>query len=79
MQESAGIFTYVKDHIMSVAGSTALTTDLFPETLNAFRSMLVAQAQECFYDKASSDPSCKYKAGISQKLKLFSNYVGTKN
>jgi len=44
---------------MSIAGNVTLTNDLTPEVLNAFRSVLVAHAQECFYDKASSDAACK--------------------
>jgi len=56
-QESAGIFTYIKDRIVSVAGEQQPTADLTPDILNALKVTMVAQAQECFYDKASSDPS----------------------
>ena len=59
LQESAGIFAYIKEHIMSVAGNQTLTSDLSPEVLNGFRCIMVAQAQDCFYDKANTDPSCE--------------------
>lgn len=48
---------------MSVVGNQTLTPDIVPEVLNAFRLLMIAQAQECFYDKASTDPS--------RKLNLF--------
>lgn len=47
------MFQHVKDRIMSVTNQNP-TQDLMPEVLAAFKAIMVAQAQECFYEKASS-------------------------
>lgn len=47
------MFQYVKDHVMSVTNQ-APTQDLGVEVLNSFKCIMVAQAQECFYEKASA-------------------------
>ncbi|CAK8671406.1 unnamed protein product [Clavelina lepadiformis] len=76
-QESAGIFTYIKDRIMSVAGTESLTADLAPEVLNAYRCIMVAQAQECFFDKASSDANMQKKKEMLAKVAMQASYLYT--
>uniref|UniRef100_H2YHX3 BRO1 domain-containing protein n=1 Tax=Ciona savignyi TaxID=51511 RepID=H2YHX3_CIOSA len=53
-QESAGIFSYIKEKVLSVVGNNQSTTDLTVEVLNAYSCVMLGQAQECFYDKAIS-------------------------
>nr|XP_039266807.1 programmed cell death 6-interacting protein-like isoform X2 [Styela clava] len=62
--ESAGMFQYIKEHVMSAVNQNP-TQDISVEVLGAFKSIMVAQAQECFYEKASSD---KMKPDILAKV-----------
>ncbi|GAB1608342.1 programmed cell death 6-interacting protein-like isoform X6 [Argonauta hians] len=53
-QQSAGIFGHLKDIVLSHTQQEP-TPDLNPETLAAISAVMLAQAQESFYRKATSD------------------------
>ena len=52
-QQSAGIFAYLKDNIYPVL-QTLPTPDLAVSCLSTLSAIMVAQAQECIYTKAST-------------------------
>ena len=52
-QQSAGIFSYLKDNVFPVLRMLP-TPDLSVSCLTALTSIMLAQAQDCFYKKASS-------------------------
>ncbi|XP_046967489.1 programmed cell death 6-interacting protein [Vanessa cardui] len=54
LQQSAGIFTYLKGNIM-MAVHQETTPDLNPETLNALSQLMLAQAQEVIVYKCIKD------------------------
>ncbi|CAH2085902.1 unnamed protein product [Euphydryas editha] len=54
LQQSAGIFTYLKSNIM-MAVHQETTPDLNPETLNALSQLMLAQAQEVIAYKCIRD------------------------
>ena len=81
-QESAGIFAYLATHTKTVLGAETPTTDLQSETLHAFECIMVAQSQECFYEKACSDPNLSTKPDLVAKIAmqascLFSDAIKT--
>lgn len=51
-QKAAGAFNYLKDNILGMV-SQEPTPDLMPDTLAALSAIMLAQAQECVYLKAS--------------------------
>ncbi|KRZ98118.1 Apoptosis-linked interacting protein [Trichinella sp. T8] len=53
-QQSAGIFAYLKDTVMSLVGQEP-TIDMMPNTLAILSALMLAQAQEIFFLKASKD------------------------
>ncbi|GAB6032031.1 hypothetical protein CHUAL_010402 [Chamberlinius hualienensis] len=53
-QTSCGIFTSLKNSVMSSVQQDP-TTDLQPDALNALASLMLAQAQETFFHKATQD------------------------
>ncbi|GAU94831.1 hypothetical protein RvY_06541 [Ramazzottius varieornatus] len=63
-QQSAGVFTYVKDHVLAAIQSEP-TLDLFPDTLNALITLMTAQAQEVLFMKAAKD---KMKDAVIAKV-----------
>eukprot|EP00002_Diphylleia_rotans_P015452 TRINITY_DN2998_c0_g3_i1.p1 TRINITY_DN2998_c0_g3~~TRINITY_DN2998_c0_g3_i1.p1 ORF type:complete len:758 (-),score=157.62 TRINITY_DN2998_c0_g3_i1:169-2442(-) len=65
-QQAAGYFEEVKQ-ISAAHLGTAITTDLLPSTLDCFINIMLAQAQECFYEKAFMD---KMKDSILAKLAM---------
>ena len=52
-QQSAGIFAYLKDNVNPVL-QTLPTPDLAVSCLSTLSAIMVAQAQECIYTKAST-------------------------
>ena len=55
---------------MHYIGSEAPTTDLQTETLQAFETIMVAQSQECIYEKAKSDPVLGKKSDLVAKIAM---------
>jgi programmed cell death 6-interacting protein len=51
-QKAAGVFNHLKDNILGMV-SQEPTPDLMPDTLAALSAIMLAQAQECVYLKAS--------------------------
>ena len=49
---SAGIFSYLKDHVLSSVPGMAPTPDIHPDALGALSALMVAQGQDCIYRKA---------------------------
>uniref|UniRef100_H2YHX2 BRO1 domain-containing protein n=1 Tax=Ciona savignyi TaxID=51511 RepID=H2YHX2_CIOSA len=74
-QESAGIFSYIKEKVLSVVGNNQSTTDLTVEVLNAYSCVMLGQAQECFYDKASSDPALNKKPEVLAKVAMQTSHL----
>ncbi|CAN0517196.1 unnamed protein product, partial [Ectocarpus sp. 8 AP-2014] len=67
-QVSAGIFQHVRDKVVGGLVGT-LTQDLIPDGLSAASTLMLAQAQACFYEKAVKDRArTKLKPGIIAKL-----------
>ncbi|XP_051162440.1 programmed cell death 6-interacting protein isoform X2 [Leptopilina boulardi] len=64
LQQSAGIFNYLKGNVM-LAIQQEPTPDMSPETLGALSALMLAQAQEIFVHKAIYD---SMKDGIIAKL-----------
>ena len=64
LQQSAGIFNYLKDNVM-LAIQQEPTPDMSPDTLGALSALMLAQAQEIFVYKAIHD---SMKEGIIAKL-----------
>ena len=65
-QQSAGVFEFIRQDLIEgkkVLGPT--TTDLSREGLEMMQSLMLAQAQACFYEKAIHD---KHKPAILSKL-----------
>ena len=52
-QRAAGIFTYLKDNLFPVL-QTLPTPDMSVGCLTALTSITLAQAQDCFYKKATA-------------------------
>lgn len=52
-QRAAGIFTFLKDNVYPVL-QTLPTPDLSVSCLTALNSIMLAQAQDCFYMKATA-------------------------
>ncbi|CAM9733984.1 unnamed protein product, partial [Phaeothamnion confervicola] len=66
-QLAAGIFSHIRDSLSNgLVG--ALTPDLTPDGLSAAASLMLAQAQACFYEKAARD----VKKGVGMKPKIVS-------
>lgn len=63
-QKAAGVFNYLKDNVLGMI-SQEPTPDLMPDTLAALCAIMLAQAQECVYLKASK---CKFS---NNKVYLF--------
>lgn len=63
-QQSAGIFGHLKDIVLSHIQQDP-TPDLNPDTLAAISALMLAQAQESFYRKATAD---KMKEAMIAKL-----------
>ena len=53
LQQASGIFGHMKDLTLSVSQQDP-TPDLTPDTLNALSSLMLAQAQEAIYRKATT-------------------------
>ncbi|KAK1266648.1 hypothetical protein QJS04_geneDACA015364 [Acorus gramineus] len=53
-QSSAGAFAFLRDHVAPKVGSPA-TVDISPEAASMLERLMLAQAQECFFEKAVSD------------------------
>ncbi|XP_052824372.1 programmed cell death 6-interacting protein, partial [Octopus bimaculoides] len=68
-QQSAGIFGHLKDIVLSHTQQEP-TPDLNPETLAAISALMLAQAQEAFYRKATSE---NMNDGMVAKLALQSS------
>ena len=51
-QQAAGIFTYLKDIVLSHIQNKEPTPDISVDSLNALSSLMLAQAQDCIYRKA---------------------------
>uniref|UniRef100_A0A914GYL8 BRO1 domain-containing protein n=1 Tax=Globodera rostochiensis TaxID=31243 RepID=A0A914GYL8_GLORO len=54
-QQSAGVFSRLKDTVLALVQQEPTTSDLLPDTLTALVAMMVAQAQEAIYIKAEKD------------------------
>ncbi|XP_065667183.1 programmed cell death 6-interacting protein [Hydra vulgaris] len=65
-QQSAGLFSYLKDNVFP-ALHTLPTPDFSISCLTALVSIMLAQAQDCFYQKASSD---KMKDAVVAKIAM---------
>eukprot|EP00128_Syssomonas_multiformis_P016988 Colp12_sorted_trinity150504_noHs@35456 len=63
-QLAAGVFSDLKENIFTLV-PTSPTPDLTPESLGALITLMLAQAQECFYLKAAMD---KMKDAITARL-----------
>uniref|UniRef100_A0A7E4W7L0 BRO1 domain-containing protein n=1 Tax=Panagrellus redivivus TaxID=6233 RepID=A0A7E4W7L0_PANRE len=53
-QKAAGVFAHLKDTVLSLIQQEP-TSDLMPETLAVLSALMLAQAQECVFHKASKD------------------------
>uniref|UniRef100_A0A915CV29 BRO1 domain-containing protein n=1 Tax=Ditylenchus dipsaci TaxID=166011 RepID=A0A915CV29_9BILA len=71
-QQSAGAFAQLKETVVKMLRQQNPTTDLLPDSLTAFSSLMLAQAQEAIYIKAAKD-SLKTTAlvKIAQQLAEF--------
>ncbi|CAI4231493.1 unnamed protein product [Auanema sp. JU1783] len=66
-QQAAGVFAQLRDTIFSLVQQDP-TPDLSPETLSCLVPLLIAQAQECIYIKASKD---NMKPGALAKIAAY--------
>eukprot|EP00752_Nemacystus_decipiens_P018228 g16356.t1 len=67
-QEAAGIFQHVREKVVGGLVGT-VTQDLIPDGLGAASTLMLAQAQACFYEKAVKDRArTKLKPAIIAKL-----------
>jgi len=53
-QLAAGTFSFIRDNALTATRSDC-TSDLYPDTLSVLISIMLAQAQEVFYNKAVKD------------------------
>ena len=53
-QLAAGAFSFIRDNALTATRSDC-TSDLYPDTLSVLISIMLAQAQEVFYNKAVKD------------------------
>lgn len=53
-QQAAGAFAYIRDNSLTATRNDC-TFDLYPETLTVLSSIMLAQAQEIFYQKSIKD------------------------
>jgi programmed cell death 6-interacting protein len=63
-QQAAGCFSYIRDNSLTATRSDC-TSDLYPEALTLFISIMLAQAQEIFYIKSVKD---KFKDATVAKI-----------
>ncbi|XP_064594708.1 programmed cell death 6-interacting protein-like isoform X2 [Liolophura sinensis] len=63
-QQSAGVFGHLKDIVLSHIQQDP-TPDMNPDTLNALSALMLAQAQESFFRKATAD---RMKEGVIAKV-----------
>jgi programmed cell death 6-interacting protein len=69
-QQAAGIFLHLRDKLSAGLIGT-LTTDLTPNGLSMVSTLMLAQAQGCFFHKATRDrKTTNIKAGIIAKLAM---------
>jgi len=64
-QKAAGLFNLVRDQLLPQVVSKSLTVDLTQNGLNMLSSVMIAQAQSCFYESAVKD---KLGRGLLSKL-----------
>jgi len=64
-QRAAGLFNLVRDQLIAQVGSKSLTVDLTSNGLSMLSSVMIAQAQSCFYESAVKD---KMSRGLLSKL-----------
>lgn len=70
-QLAAGYFEYIKDIVLPNLKSTSLLPCLSIDCLNMTRSVMLAQAQLCFYEKAVKDKKAgNMKAAIIAKIAM---------
>ena len=60
-QQAAGLLEHLSDYIKGCAWAARTTIDLSPQSLSMLKRLMLAQAQLCFYERASLD-------GMSPKL-----------
>lgn len=66
-QQSAGIFGHLKDIVLSHIQQDP-TPDLNPDTLAAISALMLAQAQESFYRKATAGKSFMYVCCVREHV-----------
>jgi programmed cell death 6-interacting protein len=80
-QQAAGAFTMLRDDVLgkvSGVGGGDATVDLTEECAGMLVSLHLAQAQECFYDKAATDgKSAGILVKLAQQTHLFYEEVKT--
>ena len=78
-QQAAGILEMVELVVGRAPWAGRTTVDLAPSTLRALRTLCVAQAQRCFYEKAVADAlGAKLLSGLAmQAAKLYSEALAT--
>ena len=75
-QRAAGIFTFLKDNVYPVL-QTLPTPDLSVSCLTALNSIMLAQAQDCFYMKATAGKNLSKAFYRSQMFKIIDgSYLG---
>ena len=77
-QSTAGILELLLDHISSAAWANRSTVDLSPTALRTMRTLMLAQAQRCYYERAVLDGlSPKLLSRIAAQLSLYYEQICT--
>lgn len=64
-QQAAGALEHLQSLLAELPPTMGKTADLQAKAINAWRSIMLAQAQQCYYEKATKD---KMKAAVVSKL-----------
>lgn len=71
-QASAGAFAFLRDNISMKASGSSSTVDITVESAGMLERLMLAQAQECFFEKAVSDSKPSLLCGkLARQVGLY--------